>query len=124
MRGLNYKTRFIDLAGELNTEMPLFWVRKLSEALNGQGKAVQGASVLVLGVAYKRNIDDIRESPALDIIRLLEGPGRAGQLFRSSRSPLSRRWAGVPLGRADAGSGRRRRLRHDRHRPYGRWTIG
>jgi UDP-N-acetyl-D-glucosamine dehydrogenase len=75
MRGLNYKTRFIDLAGELNTEMPLFWVRKVSEALNEQGKAVRGASVLVLGVAYKRDIDDLRESPALDIIRLLEGQG-------------------------------------------------
>jgi UDP-N-acetyl-D-glucosamine dehydrogenase len=75
MRGLNYKTRFIDLAGELNTEMPMFWVRKLSEALNTQGKAVRGASVLVLGVAYKRDIDDIRESPALDIIRLLAGQG-------------------------------------------------
>jgi len=75
MRGLNYKTRFIDLAGELNTEMPMFWVRKLSEALNSQGKAVQGASVLVLGVAYKRDIEDIRESPALDIIRLLEAQG-------------------------------------------------
>ncbi|MGH7512706.1 MAG: nucleotide sugar dehydrogenase [Gemmatimonadales bacterium] len=75
MRGLNYKTRFIDLAGELNTEMPLFWVRKLSEALNQQGKAVRGAKVLVLGVAYKRDIDDLRESPALDIIRLLEGQG-------------------------------------------------
>jgi UDP-N-acetyl-D-glucosamine dehydrogenase len=75
MRGLNYKTRFIDLAGELNTEMPEFWVRKLSEALNGQGKAVRGAGVLVLGVAYKRDIDDIRESPALDIIRLLKGQG-------------------------------------------------
>src|ERR687889_193401 len=72
---LNYKTRFIDLAGELNTEMPEFWVRTLSEALNSQGKAVRGASVLVLGVAYKRNIDDIRESPALDIIRLLKGQG-------------------------------------------------
>jgi UDP-N-acetyl-D-glucosamine dehydrogenase len=75
MRGLNYKTRFIDLAGELNTEMPLFWVRKVAEALNGQGKAVRGASVLVLGVAYKRDIDDLRESPALDIIRLLQGQG-------------------------------------------------
>jgi UDP-N-acetyl-D-glucosamine dehydrogenase len=75
MRGLNYKTRFIDLAGELNTEMPLFWVRKVAEALNQQGKAVRGANVLVLGVAYKRDIDDIRESPALDIIRLLEGQG-------------------------------------------------
>jgi UDP-N-acetyl-D-glucosamine dehydrogenase len=81
MRGLNYKTRFIDLAGELNTEMPVFWVRKLSEALNGQGKAVQGASVLVLGVAYKRNIEDIRESPALDIIRLLEGQGARVSYF-------------------------------------------
>jgi UDP-N-acetyl-D-glucosamine dehydrogenase len=75
MRGLNYKTRFIDLAGELNTEMPVFWVRKVGEALNQQGRAVRGASVLVLGVAYKRDIDDIRESPALDIIRLLEGQG-------------------------------------------------
>jgi UDP-N-acetyl-D-glucosamine dehydrogenase len=75
MRGLNYKTRFIDLAGELNTEMPMFWVRKVAEALNGQGKAVRGASVLVLGVAYKRDVEDIRESPALDIIRLLEGQG-------------------------------------------------
>jgi UDP-N-acetyl-D-glucosamine dehydrogenase len=77
MRGLNYKTRFIDLAGELNTEMPLFWVRKLAEALNSRGKAVRGSKVLVLGVAYKRDIEDIRESPALDIIRLLEGQGAA-----------------------------------------------
>ena len=75
MRGLNYKTRFIDLAGEVNTEMPLFWVRKLAEALNQQGRAVRGAAVLVLGVAYKRDIEDLRESPALDIIRLLEGQG-------------------------------------------------
>ncbi|HUR93604.1 MAG TPA: nucleotide sugar dehydrogenase [Gemmatimonadales bacterium] len=81
MRGLNYKTRFIDLAGELNTEMPLFWVRKVAEALNGQGKAVRGAAVLVLGVAYKRDIDDIRESPALDIIRLLEGQGARVSYF-------------------------------------------
>jgi UDP-N-acetyl-D-glucosamine dehydrogenase len=81
MRGLNYKTRFIDLAGELNTEMPMFWVRKLAEALNGQGKAVRGATVLVLGVAYKRDIEDIRESPALDIIRLLEGQGARVSYF-------------------------------------------
>jgi UDP-N-acetyl-D-glucosamine dehydrogenase len=75
MRGLNYKTRFIDLAGELNTEMPVFWVRKVAEALNSVGKAVRDAQVLVLGVAYKRDIDDLRESPALDIIRLLEAQG-------------------------------------------------
>jgi len=75
MRGLNYKTRFIDLAGELNTEMPVFWVRKVGDALNEAGKAVRGSSVLILGVAYKRDIEDIRESPALDIIRLLQGQG-------------------------------------------------
>ena len=75
MRGLNYKTRFVDLAGEVNTEMPLFWIRKLTAQLNGQAKSVRGARVLVLGVAYKRDIDDIRESPALDIITLLESQG-------------------------------------------------
>lgn len=75
MRGLNYKTRFIDLAGEVNTEMPLFWIRKVGDALNQQGKSVRGSRVLVLGVAYKRDIDDIRESPALDIINLLKGQG-------------------------------------------------
>jgi UDP-N-acetyl-D-glucosamine dehydrogenase len=71
MRTLNYKTRFIELAGELNAEMPEFWVAKVVDRLNDQGKAVRGSKVLLLGVAYKKNIDDIRESPALDIIRLL-----------------------------------------------------
>ncbi len=75
MRGLNYKTRFIDLAGELNTEMPVFWVRKVGDALNAVGKAVRGASVLVLGIAYKKDIEDLRESPALDIIKLLQQQG-------------------------------------------------
>jgi len=75
MRGLNYKTRFIDVAGEVNTEMPVFWVRKVADALNRRSRAVNGAKVLVLGVAYKRDIDDIRESPALDIIHLLEQRG-------------------------------------------------
>jgi UDP-N-acetyl-D-glucosamine dehydrogenase len=71
MRGLNYKTRFIDLAGEMNSEMPLFWVRKLGEVLNDRGRAIKGSKVLVIGVAYKKDIDDLRESPALDILRLL-----------------------------------------------------
>ncbi|HEY4321814.1 MAG TPA: nucleotide sugar dehydrogenase [Gemmatimonadales bacterium] len=75
MRGLNYKTRFIDLAGELNSEMPLFWVRKLMETLNNDSKAINGANVLVLGVAYKKDIDDLRESPALDILALLHQYG-------------------------------------------------
>jgi UDP-N-acetyl-D-glucosamine dehydrogenase len=75
MRTLNYKTRFIELAGELNAEMPEFWVGKVVDALNEQAKAVRGSRVLLLGVAYKKNIGDIRESPALDVIRLLHQRG-------------------------------------------------
>jgi UDP-N-acetyl-D-glucosamine dehydrogenase len=75
MRTLNYKTRFIELAGELNAEMPEFWVGKVVDALNEQGKAVRASRVLLVGVAYKKNIDDIRESPALDVIRLLHQRG-------------------------------------------------
>ena len=114
MRGLNYKTRFIDLAGELNTEMPMFWVRKLAEALNGQGKAVRGASVLVLGVAYKRDIEDIRESPALDIIRLLEGQGARVSYFDPHVPAFSGGRPGVPVGGADA--------RRPWRRPIASWS--
>ncbi len=75
MRTLNYKTRFIDLASEINSEMPAIVARKVATALNEDKKAVNGSRVLVLGVAYKKNIDDMRESPALDVIRLLEDQG-------------------------------------------------
>ena len=75
MRTLNYRTRFIELAGEINAEMPEYWVTKVVDALNDASKAARGSSVLVAGVAYKKDIDDIRESPALDIIRLLERRG-------------------------------------------------
>jgi UDP-N-acetyl-D-glucosamine dehydrogenase len=75
MRTLNYKTRFIDLASEINSGMPHVVVEKVAEALNDDRKALRGSRILVLGVAYKRNIDDMRESPALDVIRLLEERG-------------------------------------------------
>jgi UDP-N-acetyl-D-glucosamine dehydrogenase len=75
MRSLNYKTRFIEVAGEVNSEMPAFWVRKVVEGLNEDSKAVRGSDVLVIGVTYKKDIDDVRESPALDIIRLLQQQG-------------------------------------------------
>jgi UDP-N-acetyl-D-glucosamine dehydrogenase len=75
MRTLNYKTRFIDLASEINSHMPDWVVEKVSWALNEDRKAVHGSRILVLGVAYKRDIDDVRESPALDVIRLLEDRG-------------------------------------------------
>jgi UDP-N-acetyl-D-glucosamine dehydrogenase len=75
MRTLNYKTRFIDLASEINAHMPEWVVQKVADALNEERKAVRGSQILVLGVAYKRDIDDVRESPALDVIRLLEERG-------------------------------------------------
>jgi UDP-N-acetyl-D-glucosamine dehydrogenase len=75
MRTLNYRTRFIELAGEINAAMPEYWVASIADRLNEQSKAVRGSKVLILGVAYKKNIDDIRESPALDVIRLLERRG-------------------------------------------------
>jgi len=100
MRGLNYKTRFIDLAGELNTEMPAFWVRKLADALNETGKAVRGSTILVIGVAYKKDIEDLRESPALDIIKLLEQQG-AKVAYHDPFVPTfdgdGHRFASVPL---------------------------
>lgn len=75
MRTLNYKTRFIDLASEINSAMPDVVTEKVARALNEDRKAVNGSRILVLGVAYKKNIDDMRESPALDVIRLLEERG-------------------------------------------------
>ncbi len=75
LKTLNYTARFIDLASEVNTDMPRYWVQKVQDALNDAGRAVKGSRVLVLGVAYKRDVDDVRESPALDIIHLLHEKG-------------------------------------------------
>ncbi len=75
MKELNYNARFIELASEINTGMPLWWVQRVQDALNEEGKAVKGSQVLVLGVAYKKDIRDMRESPSLDIIRLLQDKG-------------------------------------------------
>jgi UDP-N-acetyl-D-glucosamine dehydrogenase len=75
MRTLNYKTRFIDLASEINSEMPALVAERVAQALNADRKPVNGSRVLVLGVAYKKDIDDMRESPALDVISMLEEQG-------------------------------------------------
>jgi UDP-N-acetyl-D-glucosamine dehydrogenase len=71
----DFRTRFIELAGEINTNMPYHVLASVSSALNRQKKSVNGARVLVLGVAYKKDIDDLRESPALTIIELLQKDG-------------------------------------------------
>lgn len=75
LRSLNYTARFIDLASEINTSMPRVVVDKIQDALNEYRKPLNGSKVIVLGVAYKPDIDDVRESPALDIIGLLQQKG-------------------------------------------------
>ena len=75
LKTLDYNARFIELAGEINSSMPAYWVGKVQDALNGIEKSVKGSDILVLGVAYKRDVDDLRESPALDIIELLQRRG-------------------------------------------------
>jgi UDP-N-acetyl-D-glucosamine dehydrogenase len=75
LKTMNYNARFIELASEVNTSMPYYVIDKITDALNDQGRAVRGAKIVVLGVAYKRDVDDTRESPALDIISLLRQKG-------------------------------------------------
>lgn len=75
MKSLDYNARFIDLASEINTNMPRYVVSRILEAMNDRGKILKGSKVLVLGVAYKPDIDDVRESPALDVIGLLQNKG-------------------------------------------------
>ena len=75
LKTLNYSARFIELAGEVNSGMPQYVVNKVADALNQEKKSVNGSRILVLGVAYKKNSNDVRESPALDIIKLLHDRG-------------------------------------------------
>jgi UDP-N-acetyl-D-glucosamine dehydrogenase len=75
LKTLNYNARFIQLAAEINFGMPHYVFGKIADALNEAGKAVKGSRVLILGVAYKADVNDLRESPALDIIHLLQAKG-------------------------------------------------
>lgn len=75
LKTLNYNARFIQLAGEVNSLMPEYWVEKIQDALNDRGTSVRGRMILVLGVAYKKDVDDVRESPALDMMELLRQKG-------------------------------------------------
>jgi UDP-N-acetyl-D-glucosamine dehydrogenase len=75
MRTLAFKTRMIELSSEINAEMPAFVVRKVQDALNDAVKSLRNSRILVLGVAYKRDIDDLRESPALEVMRLMQAKG-------------------------------------------------
>lgn len=75
LRALNYTARFIELASEINTGMPRYVVGKIQDVLNDNGRPIKGSQILVLGAAYKPDIDDLRESPALDIIGMLKQKG-------------------------------------------------
>jgi UDP-N-acetyl-D-glucosamine dehydrogenase len=74
-REYDFHTRFIELAAETNAGMPAYTVRKVTEALNRAGRPVKGSKILILGVAFKRDIDDPRNSPALEILKLLTTQG-------------------------------------------------
>jgi UDP-N-acetyl-D-glucosamine dehydrogenase len=74
-RQFDMATRFIELAGEINTSMPEYVVRRIAEALNEKKKAINGSKILVLGLAYKKDIDDIRESPSIELIEMLKARG-------------------------------------------------
>lgn len=75
LRSLNYTARFIELATAINSNMPAFVCDKVAAALNDDAKAVKGSKILLMGIAYKKDIDDMRESPALDVIHILEARG-------------------------------------------------
>ncbi|MBX6365148.1 MAG: nucleotide sugar dehydrogenase [Gemmatimonadetes bacterium] len=96
MRTLAFRTRMIELASEVNAEMPAYVVRKVAEALNQDRKALNGSRILILGVAYKKDIDDLRESPALDIIRLLQEQG-ADVFYHDPHCPVIRDDGHTPL---------------------------
>lgn len=74
-REYEVNTKFIELAGEINTYQPYFVVQKIGDALNENGKAISNSKLLILGVAYKKNVDDLRESPALKLIEILRDKG-------------------------------------------------
>ena len=113
-REYDLSTEFIELAGKVNQQMPYFCLEKAERALNDAGKPVKGSRILVVGVSYKAGVGDMRESPALKIIRLLRERG-ADVAYHDPHVPELRRPR--PAQRRAARRGRRRGPRGDRHRP-------
>jgi len=99
LRALNFYARFIELAGEINSKMPEFLVGKIDAALNARKKSINGSKILILGVAYKNNVSDIRESPALDVIRLLKEKG-AKVLYNDPYVPMAEGMESIRLTRS------------------------
>jgi UDP-N-acetyl-D-glucosamine dehydrogenase len=100
LRGQNFTARFVELADAINSRMPNHVVRVVADALNDQSRSVRGSKVLVLGVAYKRDVSDVRESPALDVIGLLADRGAVVQVhdpFVSQVRAGDRSYSSAPL---------------------------
>ncbi len=109
-REFGHHTRFIELAGEINSSMPHYVVRRTMEGLNDLGKAMRGARVLVVGLAYKPDVDDVRETPAAEIIKLLFEHGADVSyhdphvpLFAGMRKYMEYRMHSVPLTQQSVG---------------------
>ena len=114
----NFEARFIELAGVVNGAMPEFVVQRIIDALNSQKKSLNGSRVHVIGVAYKRDVNDLRESPALEVLELLAHRGATVSYtdpyvpeFKHAHLDLQER--------RREGDARGRRLRRDHHRPQG-----
>ena len=103
LKSLKFTARFIELADEVNSAMPRYWVQKVQDALNEVRKSVKGSRILVLGVAYKKDISDMRESPALDIIHLLQEKG-AMVSFHDPHVPTFRHDGMTMTGESDLGA--------------------
>jgi UDP-N-acetyl-D-glucosamine dehydrogenase len=96
MKTLNYEARFVSLASQINDAMPHYVIQKVTDALNDQALAVRGSRVVVLGVAYKPDIDDVRESPALHVLELLREKG-ADVVYHDPHVPSLRLAGGSQL---------------------------
>ena len=121
-REYDFYTEFIELAGKINQSMPYFCVDKIERTLNSQAKAVNGSRIVLLGVAYKPSVGDLRQSPALKILKLLASERRRPRLPRPTRPAPSR---GEPVLHAARRSARGRRPGRDRDRaPRGRLPLG
>ena len=96
LKALNFYARFIELAGEINSKMPEFLISKIDAALNEREKSIKGSKILILGVAYKSNVSDIRESPALDVMKLLKERG-GKVVYNDPYVPQVERLKSIPL---------------------------
>ena len=119
-RQSGFECRFIELAGQVNSSMPAYVVERVAEALNTVRKPINGSRIHLIGVAYKRDVNDMRESPALDILELLTKRGARDELLRSLRAGVETRWphadGSIDLPAALSGQARLRGHLHRSHR--------